>query len=316
MRILMKFFLIAFLANALYADICIKDFKPIVEKIIQNKLENATLENLEYEEPKEDSIMFENSPYIEFINMVKRYQKEHLDFELERFAKNDETRDFVNNYLKYHRLLIADFIVRCHIKKDCDCNEVKNFLEGFALQKDFIKKQDSDFFVDFANLQFQKPCIGGPCGHVNEIFVINNTLGYFKDSKDYKKLEKVAAFGFKAYDSYVLLTQDRLMVLNDNLFDVKSLIALKPSKRQIEAFLDEFRIDENQLFQKVQNFFIADALNYLYATNYMLHIIANKQYSAKSLYKEAKEGGIYLCNFPFLNDLNKEILEICESENF
>lgn len=135
MRILMKIFLIVFLANALYADICIKDFEPIVEKIIQNKLENATLENLQYEEPKEDSAMFKNSPQMEFINMVKRYQKEHLDFELERFAKNDEIRDFINNYLKYHRLLIADFIFRYHIKKDCDCNEVKNFLEGFALQK-------------------------------------------------------------------------------------------------------------------------------------------------------------------------------------
>lgn len=63
------------------------------------------------------------------------------------------------------------------------------------------------------------------------------------------------------------------------------------------------------------NFFIADTLNYLYATNYILHIIANKQYSAKALYKEAKEGGIYLCNFPFLNDSNKDLLKICESEN-
>ncbi|MWV60898.1 hypothetical protein DCO58_12460 [Helicobacter saguini] len=312
MRVL--FFILCFVVSL--NAVSLKDYKPLVFEILDSK-ENIESKPTQIESSDKDSITNKDStkniesksPQRRILELSNEYAKEQLTFvdTLQKYATTKEQQDFITHYKTYLQLLVMNvalqFYIENHSSKQKDLSKKES--EFIKFINDFLQEQ-SDIIASFGDkffifLDFMKgnaePCIGASCGHINEVFIIDNMLEYNKN----KMSENIANYAINGYKYYIL------MQFEDSInYTFKKLDFSNVSQKNLEH--KAMDMNNNKLLDIFINYLYTEYLQRLYADNFALGFLES---GYKNLLLDTEFSP---CFFPSM--LGQKGKDVCMAEFF
>ena len=274
----------SFVFIALFACGCavssVKDFEPLIkEAIAQEPIKRNELGFKDYSD--KDSAEFYDTPQVKILALLKTYQKEHFRFNesLEKFAKNKTQKDFVEHYKKAQRNILLDMLAGYYgnepekrISYDEFVNATNSF---FDEQGQFITDFGEYFFIVLDKMDDESVCKEDSCGHGTEMF---NLLDIYVNLKEQNKLndrvKNAFYYGRKGFNDYISIKSARnaLSLWREKL-NAKNLLATKPSKKQMDDFIEAFDLDDAPTnLEKFMDYWSSIYLRRLYIAKYGIEI--------------------------------------------
>ena len=218
------------------------------------------------------STLFASDKAIELDTKAKELQEKITNLSELKQLSSEKQKEFLDIFLATERIKYAATYIETDGKNQKTLDRL--YLQKWNDRVSYLLKlamSGNDYLKTLQEYKNLRVCKDASCGHTNELFIIQNKLGYIENNspKDTKKAKEIALFGNESYKQYIIAKDDFWKSLHAVL--IKSE---KMDKHPIVSVLENIKQYDDE-FAGLDNIFVQQNLKRLYSAKYYMNLLVN-----------------------------------------